>query len=103
MFSAYAESLIDDITMLNAALTVVDQNPLGSAGLRKFVPDRQNLYHKRIGLRNPEIQCRCGQMSRKIRKILAFAGSVAATLAKFSMDVCLYMSQNFDFILYQRI
>jgi hypothetical protein len=60
MFSAYAESLIDDITMLNAALTVVDQNPLGSAGLRKFVPDRQNLYHKRIGLRNPEIQCRCG-------------------------------------------
>jgi argininosuccinate lyase len=24
--------------------------------------------------------------------------SVAATLAKFSMDVCLYMSQNFDFI-----
>jgi argininosuccinate lyase len=24
--------------------------------------------------------------------------SVAATLAKFSMDVCLYMSQGFDFI-----
>jgi argininosuccinate lyase len=54
-FSAYAR---DDITMLNAALNV-DQNPLGSAA-RKFVPDRQNLYHKRIGLRNPEIQCRCG-------------------------------------------
>jgi argininosuccinate lyase len=28
-FSAYAETLIDDITMLNAALKV-DQNPLGS-------------------------------------------------------------------------
>jgi argininosuccinate lyase len=28
-FSAYAETLIDDITMLNAALKVVDQNPLG--------------------------------------------------------------------------
>jgi argininosuccinate lyase len=27
-FSAYAETLIDDITMLNAALKVVDQNPL---------------------------------------------------------------------------
>jgi argininosuccinate lyase len=40
------------------------------------------------------------QMSRgKSEKILAFAmSSVAATLAKFSMDVCLYMSQNFDFI-----
>jgi argininosuccinate lyase len=28
---AYAETLIDDITMLNAALKIVDQNPLGSA------------------------------------------------------------------------
>jgi hypothetical protein len=37
-------------------------------------------------------------MSRgKSEKTLAFAmSSVAATLAKFSMDVCLYMSQNFD-------
>jgi hypothetical protein len=35
-------------------------------------------------------------MSRgKSEKTLAFAmSSVAATLAKFSMDVCLYMSQN---------
>ena len=30
-FSAYAESLIDDITILNAAYKVADQNPLGSA------------------------------------------------------------------------
>jgi argininosuccinate lyase len=39
-------------------------------------------------------------MSRgKSEKTVAFAmSSVAATLAKFSMDVCLYMSQNFDFI-----
>jgi argininosuccinate lyase len=39
------------------------------------------------------------QMSRgKSEKILAFAmSSVAATLAKFSMDVCLYESE-FDFI-----
>jgi argininosuccinate lyase len=27
-FSAHAESLIDDITMLNAAFEIVDQNPL---------------------------------------------------------------------------
>jgi argininosuccinate lyase len=38
-------------------------------------------------------------MSRgKSEKTVAFAMSVAATLSKFTMDVCLYMSQNFDFI-----
>ena len=30
-FSAYAESLIDDVYMLNAAYKIADQNPLGSA------------------------------------------------------------------------
>jgi argininosuccinate lyase len=38
MWFSAAESLIDDITMLNAALTVVDQNPLGSAGYGSSFP-----------------------------------------------------------------
>ncbi len=40
------------------------------------------------------------QMSRgKSEKSTAFAvSSIAATLAKISMDICLYMSQNFNFI-----
>jgi argininosuccinate lyase len=71
--SAYAESLIDDITMLNAALTVVDQNPLGSAVTEVRSRSTEPLP-QRIGLRNPEIQCRCGaNESRKSEKILAFA------------------------------
>jgi argininosuccinate lyase len=102
--SAYAESLIDDITMLNAP-DGCGPNPLGSAaGYGSSFPiDRT--FTKRIGLRNPEIQCRCGaNESRKSEKILAFAmSSVAATLAKFSMDVCLYMSQILISSLYQRI
>jgi hypothetical protein len=49
-FPLAAESLIDDITMLNAAPDGCGPKPLGSARLRKFVPDRQNLYHK-IGLK----------------------------------------------------
>jgi hypothetical protein len=41
----------DDITMLNAGTESCGPKPFGfPAGLRKFVPDRQNLYHKRIGL-----------------------------------------------------
>jgi argininosuccinate lyase len=50
-FSAYAESLIDDITMLNAALTVVDQNPLGSAaGYGSSFPIDRTFTTKELGL-----------------------------------------------------
>jgi argininosuccinate lyase len=46
-FSAYAETLIDDITMLNAALKIVDQNPLGSAaGYGSSFPIDRTLQHK---------------------------------------------------------
>jgi argininosuccinate lyase len=100
-FSAYAESLIDDITMLNAALKIVDQNPLGSAaGYGSSFPIDRTFTTKELGFETLKYNAVAAQMSRgKSEKILAFAmSSVAATLAKFSMDVCLYMSQNFDFI-----
>ena len=100
-FSAYAESLIDDITMLNAALTVVDQNPLGSAaGYGSSFPINRTFTTKELQFETLKFNAVAAQMSRgKAEKTVAFAmSSVAATLAKFSMDVCLYMSQNFDFI-----
>jgi argininosuccinate lyase len=100
-FSAYAESLIDDITMLNAALKIVDQNPLGSAaGYGSSFPINRTFTTKELGFETLKYNPVAAQMSRgKSEKILAFAmSSVAATLSKFSMDVCLYMSQNFDFI-----
>jgi argininosuccinate lyase len=100
-FSAYAESLIDDITMLNAALKIVDQNPLGSAaGYGSSFPIDRTFTTKELGFETLKYNAVAAQMSRgKSEKIVAFAmSSVAATLSKFSMDVCLYMSQNFDFI-----
>jgi argininosuccinate lyase len=100
-FSAYAESLIDDITMLNAALKVVDQNPLGSAaGYGSSFPINRTFTTQELQFETLKFNAVAAQMSRgKAEKTVAFAmSSVAATLAKFSMDVCLYMSQNFDFI-----
>ena len=100
-FSAYAESLIDDITMLNAALKVVDQNPLGSAaGYGSSFPINRTFTTQELQFETLKFNAVAAQMSRgKTEKTVAFAmSSVAATLAKFSMDVCLYMSQNFDFI-----
>ncbi len=100
-FSAYAETLIDDITMLNAALKIVDQNPLGSAaGYGSSFPIDRTFTTQELGFETLKYNSVAAQMSRgKAEKILAFAmSSVAATLSKFAMDVCLYMSQNFDFI-----
>jgi argininosuccinate lyase len=100
-FSAYAETLIDDITILNAALKVVDQNPLGSAaGYGSSFPINRTFTTQDLGFETLKFNAVAAQMSRgKSEKIVAFAmSSVAATLSKFSMDVCLYMSQNFDFI-----
>ena len=100
-FSAYAESLIDDITMLNAALKIVNQNPLGSAaGYGSSFPIDRTFTTKELGFETLKYNAVAAQMSRgKSEKIVAFAmSSVATTLSKFSMDVCLYMCQNFDFI-----
>lgn len=100
-FSAYAESFIDDIIMFNAALTIVDQNPLGSAaGYGSSFPINRTFTTEALGFETLKYNSVAAQMSRgKSEKTVAFAmSSVAATLSKFAMDVCLYMNQNFDFI-----
>lgn len=100
-FSAYAETLIDDMTMLNAALKVVDQNPLGSAaGYGSSFPIDRTFTTKEMGFSTLKYNSVAAQMSRgKSEKTVAFAmASVAGTLSKMAYDVCLYMSQNFDFI-----
>ncbi|QDW21306.1 argininosuccinate lyase [Flavobacterium sp. KBS0721] len=100
-FSAYAESFIDDVTMLNAASKIVDQNPLGSAaGYGSSFPINRTFTTQELGFETLKFNAVAAQMSRgKAEKTVAFAmASVAGTLSKFAMDVCLYMSQNFDFI-----
>ena len=100
-FSAYAETLIDDITILNAALKVVNQNPLGSAaGYGSSFPINRTFTTQELGFETLKFNPIAAQMSRgKSEKTVAFAmSSVAATVSKLAMDVCLYTSQNFDFI-----
>ncbi len=100
-FSAYAESLVDDVYFLNAAYKVVDQNPLGSAaGYGSSFPiDRQDTTNS-MGFETLKYNSVAAQMSRgKTEKSVAFAmSSVAGTLSKFAYDICLYMSQNFGFV-----
>ena len=100
-FSAYAESLIDDIYLLNAAYRVADQNPLGStAGYGSSFPIDRDHTTSEMGFSELKVNSVAAQMSRgKTEKTVAFAmSSLAATLSKFAMDICLYMSQNFGFV-----
>ena len=100
-FSAYAESLIDDIYMLNAAYRVVDQNPLGSAaGYGSSFPIDRDHTTAEMGFTQVKVNSVAAQMSRgKTERTVAFAmSSLAGTLSKFAMDICLYMSQNFGFV-----
>jgi argininosuccinate lyase len=100
-FSAYAECLIDDITFLNAVFDIVNQNPLGSAaGYGSSFPIDRTFTTTALHFETLKYNAIAAQMSRgKSEKAVAFAlSSVSGTLSKLAMDVCLYMSQNFDFI-----
>jgi argininosuccinate lyase len=100
-FSAYAESLIDDIILLNAAFEISDQNPLGSAaGYGSSFPIDRTMTTELLGFKSLKYNVVAAQLSRgKMEKSTAFAlASVAGTLSKMAMDVCLYMGQNFNFL-----
>lgn len=100
-FGAYAESLDDDLEMLIAAYNVANKNPLGSgAGYGSSFPLDRRQTTAALHFESMNYNVVYAQMTRgKTEKITAMAlSSVAATLAKFSMDVCLYMNQQFAFI-----
>ncbi len=100
-FSAYAELMIDDVFLLNAAIKTVDQNPLGSAaGYGSSFPIDRELTTKEMEFTTLKYNVVAAQMGRgkNERTIAAALGGLGNTLARFAMDVCLYMSQNFGFI-----
>lgn len=100
-FSAYAESLIDDLYFINAAYKVADQNPLGSAaGYGSSFPIDRSFTTQEMGFKTQKYNVVAAQMGRgKVEKAAAFGmASIAATLSKMATDICLYMSQNFNFI-----
>ena len=100
-FGAYAESLVDDVIILQAAYQVVNKNPLGSAaGYGSSFPINRTLTTDLLGFSDLNYNVVYAQMGRgKAERITAQAmANLADTLAKLSMDMCLYLNQNFDFV-----
>ncbi len=100
-FGAYAESLVDDMITLQAAFRVVNKNPLGSAaGYGSSFPLNRKMTTELLGFDDLNYNVVYAQMGRgKTERIVASAlSNIAGTLAKLSMDACLFLNQNFGFI-----
>ena len=100
-FGAYAESLVDDMRLVVAAYDTANQNPLGSAaGYGSSFPLNREMTTELLGFNTLHYNAVAAQMSRgKTERAAAFAiASLASTVGRFAMDMCLFMCQNFGFI-----
>ena len=100
-FGAYAEGLVDDLTVLKAAYSVANRNPLGSAaGYGSSFPLNRTMTTRLLGFEDLSYNVVYAQMGRgKTERIVAQAiANIAATVGKLAFDACLFNSQNFGFI-----
>lgn len=100
-FACWAESLVDDLTQLEAAYKITNKNPLGSAaGYGSSFPLNRTLTTELLGFDTLNYNVVYAQMGRgKAERIVAQAlSSIAQTLSKMSQDICLFTNQNYDFM-----
>jgi argininosuccinate lyase len=87
---------------LHAAYRLANRNPLGSgAGYGSSFPLDRQLTTDLLGFEGLHVNVVYAQMSRgrTEQAVLNAISSLAATLSRMAMDVCLYNSQNFGFLL----
>ena len=100
-FGAYAESLVDDLQLMQAAYRICNRNPLGSAaGYGSSFPLNRQMTTDLLGFDSLDYNVVYAQMGRgKMERTVAFGmAGIAATLSKLAFDACMFNSQNFGFI-----
>lgn len=100
-FGAYAESLADDMLLLEAAYRITNRNPLGSAaGYGSSFPLNRTMTTELLGFDSMDYNVVYAQMGRgKNERNVAFAlAGIAGTVAKLAFDACMFNSQNFGFV-----
>ncbi|MBY0425958.1 MAG: argininosuccinate lyase, partial [Cytophagales bacterium] len=100
-FGAYAEGLVDDLRTMKSAYEVANKNPLGSgAGYGSSFPLNRTMTTELLGFDQMHVNVVYAQMSRGKTEYISTSAiaNLAGTLSRLSMDICLYISQNFGFI-----
>lgn len=102
-FGAYAESLKDDVEFLYSVYSIINKNPLGSAaGYGSSLPIKRSITTGLLGFDGLNHNSVYAQMTRgRTEKLVSTAvASIAHTLSKMAMDLCLFMNQNFGFVFF---
>ncbi|MEY3368702.1 MAG: argininosuccinate lyase, partial [Bacteroidota bacterium] len=100
-FSAWAETLADDLQLLQSVYAIINKNPLGSAaGYGSSFPLDRQMTTELLGFSDLNYNAIHAQLGRgKTEQYLAFAvAGISATLGRLAADVCLFTSQNFNFL-----
>lgn len=100
-FGSYAEALADDLRALQSAYQLANLNPLGSAaGYGSSFPLDRSMTTRLLGFQDMHYNVINAQMSRgKTELALSFGiSTLASTMNKLAMDICLYIGQDFQFI-----
>ncbi|WP_296701494.1 argininosuccinate lyase [Algoriphagus sp.] len=100
-FGSFAESISEDMGMLQAAFDLANKNPLGSAaGYGSSFPLDRTMTTELLGFSDLHHNVINAQNSRgKTERTIAFSlAGMAGTLNKLASDVCLFMNQHFGFI-----
>ncbi len=100
-FGSYAECLADDLLLLSAARNMNNRNPLGTAaGYGSTLPLNRKLTTELLEFDDLLYNSAYASLNRGKAELAASSAlaSIAFTLSRFSMDVCLFMSAEFHFI-----
>lgn len=99
-FSAYAESLVDDLKLLQSVYEINNTNPLGSAaGYGSSFPLDRTETAQLLGFQDLAYNAMHAQMGRgKTEQFLSYSlAGMGSTLGKLASDVILFSNENFHF------
>ena len=100
-FASYAESFIDNVDLINSTIEWIDSNPLGSAaGYGVSLPLDRKLTTKELGFKRTQINSLYIQNSRGKyeMQIINTLKQSMLDVRKFSWDMSLFLSQEFDLL-----
>lgn len=99
--SAFAEALIDDAEYMAGTITSINRNPLGTAaGYGSSLPLDRNLTTEELGFLGLCINPINAQIGRGKTELLVAnsISTVALTLNKLAMDICLFSNENYKIL-----